>query len=482
MDVMDLLSGLGYALDTPGALTRGLLTGRPGERASGEDLLRALGIEDAGWLANTATEMAVDPMNLIGGLGVAKKLLGVSKVRTANKAIEGANAASKVMREAGAMPEEIAKLTKAVDETGKPMKVYHETGSPLFGPRDFLPDPGTGNYLGKGTYFTKRRGEPNGMYSARDKSASIGANLSFSDDSTRQFVKMLDDATGGVHQLQSRPLKEIKKDIGDVVDTLRKGKHNWSADEIIDMRDMGLTDKSLSDLASFVQNNALPKSPPAPRTMIAYVDARKPYVFEEPLSYREMRQFVSESGVGKNALRDLREERLRPEVHPILAEVQAGNVPIGFAKSELHSAGLTHVSFADTKHTLKKLAQGEMSIEDAARALGMKFETKIKKPIRKGDLWASLIDEAGTPDDISDILKAQGYDAVVHDAGFSPFTPKGYERVGLDRHSEVVAFDPKQIYAPWTYGTQRPLGRVPSANPLIAALLGYNTANQALPQ
>ncbi len=52
----ELIGGVGYALDTPGALVRGALSGRIGERASGKDLLSSLGLlnEDSGFLGDVA--------------------------------------------------------------------------------------------------------------------------------------------------------------------------------------------------------------------------------------------------------------------------------------------------------------------------------------------------------------------------------------------------------------------------------------------
>lgn len=77
--VLELLSGLGYVLDTPGALTRGLLSGRPGERASGRDMLESWGVlganqEGLDWgdAAGFGAEMLVDPLNLLMPLAGAK--------------------------------------------------------------------------------------------------------------------------------------------------------------------------------------------------------------------------------------------------------------------------------------------------------------------------------------------------------------------------------------------------------------------------
>jgi hypothetical protein len=65
-------------------------------------------------------EMATDPLNFLGA-----GLLG--KTSLARRAAIGNNAERANLLSHGAMPEEIAKLTKAVDETGRPIKTYHGT-------------------------------------------------------------------------------------------------------------------------------------------------------------------------------------------------------------------------------------------------------------------------------------------------------------------------------------------------------------------
>jgi len=155
--LLDILEGVGYALDTPGAYTRGALAGRPGERVSGSDLLSTYGWEndtsrwDAHDFAAPLAEMLLDPLNLIGAgaIGKTAKAAGL-----ANKA----NAASDAMRAAGAMPEEIAGLTKLTDSAGDPMRLFHGTGNPDITLRDLSPDfagAATDDGLyGRGTYMT----------------------------------------------------------------------------------------------------------------------------------------------------------------------------------------------------------------------------------------------------------------------------------------------------------------------------------------
>jgi hypothetical protein len=86
----DTLSGVGYALDTPGALLRGALAGKPGARATGREMWQSWGY-DPGELGGLATEFVVDPLNLIGAAG------GLLKTTKLGKAA----ASSRLLRESG---------------------------------------------------------------------------------------------------------------------------------------------------------------------------------------------------------------------------------------------------------------------------------------------------------------------------------------------------------------------------------------------
>jgi hypothetical protein len=81
--LIQLLSGLGYVLDTPGSLARGVLSGRPGERVGGREMLEEWGaLEenkpglDWGDALGFGAEMLVDPLNLLAGAPLAYKALG----------------------------------------------------------------------------------------------------------------------------------------------------------------------------------------------------------------------------------------------------------------------------------------------------------------------------------------------------------------------------------------------------------------------
>lgn len=82
--LLDALGSVGYALDTPGALLRGALAGRAGERASGQDLLSSYGLSSAddpwGGLKGFGAEALLDPLALAGpALGAFKGIQGVTR-------------------------------------------------------------------------------------------------------------------------------------------------------------------------------------------------------------------------------------------------------------------------------------------------------------------------------------------------------------------------------------------------------------------
>jgi hypothetical protein len=104
--LLDAIGQVGYALDTPGAYTRGLLAGRPGERVGGRELLQdwgVLGANTAGldWgdAAGFAAEAVLDPLSLLGpALGAAK---GIGRATAAGRAVAQSDTASPLLRRLG---------------------------------------------------------------------------------------------------------------------------------------------------------------------------------------------------------------------------------------------------------------------------------------------------------------------------------------------------------------------------------------------
>ena len=100
--LLPLLSGVGYALDTPGALTRGaignvadLLSGKnhtQGMRGTGREMMESLGLIDAnnedrldaGDVVGTAADLVVDPVNWLGAGLIGKMLRAKAEIGRAS--------------------------------------------------------------------------------------------------------------------------------------------------------------------------------------------------------------------------------------------------------------------------------------------------------------------------------------------------------------------------------------------------------------
>lgn len=170
--LLDILGYIGSSLDKPGRAVRGFLGGRPEEALaaipfsdamgltnesnaiSGRNLLEKIGAVtgkspdggfDWGDVAGMGTEMALDPINFMGP-GLIKRAL------SARKAAMASNATREALLAKGAMPAEVAALTKAVGAEGKPLKMFHGTNK-AFDKFDIAKaDPG--GLVGPGAYFT----------------------------------------------------------------------------------------------------------------------------------------------------------------------------------------------------------------------------------------------------------------------------------------------------------------------------------------
>ena len=148
MNLLDALSGIGTVLDTPGAMLR---TGLAGEnpfaavfdtdkRVSGRDLLERYGLagknEDQGWipdmgdLGGFAAEMLLDPTNLIGGLGLAKRMMGISKAKTANRGIDAVVEGNRGAQKTNLAQEMASGLRSESDDLGQMRKYQSHTNDP----------------------------------------------------------------------------------------------------------------------------------------------------------------------------------------------------------------------------------------------------------------------------------------------------------------------------------------------------------------
>jgi len=425
---MDLVGTAGYALDTPGALSRGVLAGRPGERASGRELLEAWGLLgenqpglDAGDVAGFGVDMAVDPLNAIGAGWLTKASRGA-------KVAKEANVLSDALRASGGMPEEIAKLTKFADDaTGMPKRLLHGTAAPEFGPREFLPDPGTGNWLGKGTYFTD---DPKHLseYQKMDKSGVLRPTQALSREefqaAVRDLYKVLEkDLTESFphHDLDTLMKAIPEGSVDEMTSAVRK---YWDDMELLALSDDDwlvsrdtvafrpvLAEQFSHFLGESVDDKIRHATPKNTRTMMAYVDSRKPFEMDAPMA------------------------------------------------SETLERVLTDEQFARLQPDLSRRANS------------------YERPFANYDLWAALQSSGGySPDEITDVLRNAGYDAISHGPDtrnlemFEDFVGSpSVQRI--DPYSEFVPFDPSQIYSPWVAPARK---RVPSVAAPATALAAHN--------
>ncbi len=97
--LLDALSTAGYIADTPGAYMRGALSGRLGERRSGQELLTDYGLSSAddpwGGVKGFAAETVLDPFSMVAGLG------GVAKGTKVARALAGLGDANPLTRRLG---------------------------------------------------------------------------------------------------------------------------------------------------------------------------------------------------------------------------------------------------------------------------------------------------------------------------------------------------------------------------------------------
>lgn len=154
---MSVLDTATYVLDTPGALLRGLLAGKPGQRATGREALH-LGPNkpgfDAGDIPGFLAELVLDPLTWIGGAGIlkgAKYLNTARKARAASKATKAVEAVEQVAKSSnpliasidartGEMREGMEwlgkhygeKLEKTRQSTGKINVINERSGLPLW--------------------------------------------------------------------------------------------------------------------------------------------------------------------------------------------------------------------------------------------------------------------------------------------------------------------------------------------------------------
>lgn len=485
--LMDLLSGVGNVLDTPGRFTRTAMVGRnpfssvfdPSQGASGRDVLEHYGMAgpnqeglDAGDVGGFLAEMILDPTNLIGS-GLLAKLPGkASRAKAANRGIEAANQLSLKQRLQGFMPEEVAKLTKIVDETGKPKVMYHGTPHVFDRPDSSKWDKNA--LYGPGHYTTDSGVVAGGDTGYASKKSAIyePARLKFPPSEVRSDLKSVyattpDEFLENAAALGDGTLKTADETRRYLIDSLEKMPDSALPLESGVISAIGLDPEQWISPARYLERQ--------PNVRMQFIDARNPLDIDASsrvtpqlanLLRRDARDQV------RAAIQDARENQR-------LMNFYGNATPAELAvKSRVDSYGV----FPG--------AHGGVGVPDWARDVTPR-ELRIaeKTRLRRYNEAAHLSEEAmdavrgmfanrnNVPEkmlgqDIYDLLKnepqgvrAGGYDAITHIGG---------RRSGGPSHNVAIALYPSQIYLPYIAKELQQLQRVPSARPTLAALLGQN--------
>jgi hypothetical protein len=433
--IRDTLSGIGYALDTPGAYTRGVLSWRPGARVGGRELLENWGVLgantpglDMGDVAGFGAEMLLDPINLIGG-SVLKGLTSANKairagnklVRAGNETVRASNKSSRVLRAAGAMPAEIVpNLHPSVIDsaTGLPKRFYHGTPQAFeqYNPRMLKGDSlyGPGIYLTDAPHVASSYANKLGEVSSVSPSDLVRVNR------LKELRSRVLSRSNRIYSEYKKIAADARKNVGDTtVDStlaIRKRKANQALSK--NERLLQRIDKARSSIetGTFLHPQ---------NVRMHYVDVRKPFDVEASHLASELPDTMqgAVAGYREKAIKDLQ-------------------------------------AFDDNRWASKLPDSYREPFALAAEA----------KQIPGGHLLNWLGDNRSS-------MKTKE----LADAGYDALTHLGGQRIGgLGDHNVVVAFDPSQVYAPYiapAIQAEQSLTPLRSGTaPLLAGLVGHNAA------
>ncbi len=185
--LLSALSTAGDLLDMPGSYLRGALSGRPGERASGREMLQNWGVAgenqpglDFGDVAGFGAEALLDPLSLAApALGAIKGLRGIQAGTKAAQGLAHADDASPLVKAMAGFAGEESGALRPFMEIGRrtdpdyinSVPWWHGTATPGLTPQSLDPmktDPG--GLFGRGIYKTADpniAGGPGGYAKAR---------------------------------------------------------------------------------------------------------------------------------------------------------------------------------------------------------------------------------------------------------------------------------------------------------------------------
>ncbi len=175
--LLEAMGDVSYLMDTPGAYLRGALSGKLGDRASGEEMLGSWGV-DAGPMGGLAAEMVADPLALAGIAGGAYK--GIQGLTRAARGLSHADDANPLLRAVAGLVGDESGALRPFQEIGRrtdPDWVntrdwFHGTATPGLTPETLDPmlTKETGLF-GRGVYKTSNPRVASGYATARAESA-----------------------------------------------------------------------------------------------------------------------------------------------------------------------------------------------------------------------------------------------------------------------------------------------------------------------
>ena len=541
---------VGNAIDLPGSSVRDALAGRnpldqwatpltDKNRTSGRDLLRVRGLAGSkdtwgNFAGGMLTEAALDPLNFIPGMSVAKAAKAKGVAQAANRGIDAANATSMSQRAAGFMPEEtIQHLHPSVlGPDGMPRTFYHGTPDISFEKHDLKYDNG-GNLYGKGIYSsdsTRPAGHPDygywkkGMDSKMRYELPDSARPDFEEairssqrDGIRRDIRSI--GYSALHK-KSPQLRHLKEDVLEAFRDRHKIQDGYIQRAHESLQKAGVLDQRIPMRA----RGYLEEVPPPAGVKKHFVDLRNPLDIDNPAagiipynreSLRSGISYLTEKSRKlsddaelvkrqqrldlKDAVEDAKNSRDAVADHVRKAQESEEWSRVNFGNNYQRKPGavledanrLAHKQGVASR--IKERAISEFidrhsnrhadelkAMADEARvgAMFMFGNRHIGEPVGGQQLWNRSRGDVGLKA-VNDVLATKhGYDGIVHEGGKNFRAPPGVD----PRHNVAIAFKPEQMYLPYiAKSIQQPLP-VPKITPAMMRLAMYNAAARTAAQ